>query len=214
LFNWREECFNIDYNPFNKMKPPKKEKKIMPAMRLNQVEAAINADNNTRDKAIIALFAESGMRLSELASVELENIDFNTMNIRVLGKGRKWRYVPIGDLSKAYLLRYLKEHNVRSGIIWKTKTTGENITYQTIRKMLDSLSSKVGFHMNPHQFRRGFVVMLKEQGVPITDIKEYGGWNDLAMPELYGKTYEYEQARKHYKAPLAGLNVGLPTINT
>jgi len=215
FFNWREEYFDLDANsnPFHKLKPPKKETKIMPALKLNQIENAIKSANNIRDKAIIALFAESGMRLSELIGIEYENIDFSGMNIKILGKGKKWRLAPIGELSKAYLSQYLKENKITSGRIWKTRDTGENITVETIESLFSKLSRKLGYHINPHQFRRSFVVLLKEKGVPITDIKEFGGWTNLVMPEHYGKTYEYEQARKHYKAPLSDLNVGLPTLS-
>jgi integrase len=215
FFNWRENYYNLESNanPFHKLKPPKKEIKIMPALKLKQIELAIKTANNTRDKAIISLFAESGMRLSELIGIEYENIDFEGMNIKILGKGKKWRLAPIGGLSKAYLTQYLTENNITAGKIWKTRETGKNITIETIESLFNKISKKLGFHINPHQFRRSFVVLLKEKGVPITDIKEYGGWTNLSMPEHYGKTYEYEQARKHYKAPLADLDIGLPTLN-
>ncbi len=81
---------------------PKRPKLMLPSLSKEQVQLLIEKAHSTRDKAIIALFTESGLRLSELLNVKLTDIDWDSKAIKVLGKGNKEGYAPFGLLSEQY----------------------------------------------------------------------------------------------------------------
>jgi integrase len=88
FYNWREETFDLP-SPMKKLKAPRLSKLILPSLTREQVSYLIDRVDHVRDKAIISLFTESGLRLSELANVKPQDIDWESGTIRVLGKGRK-----------------------------------------------------------------------------------------------------------------------------
>jgi len=117
---------------------------------------------NQRDKAIIALFTESGLRLSELASIKANDIDWDNRTIRIIGKGRKEAYAPFGALSEGYLKKWLGQHSP-NGNIWGINEWG-------IVSMLRRLENSIGLPCNPHTFRRTFACLLRKAGVDTTTI--------------------------------------------
>ncbi|MFC1945933.1 tyrosine-type recombinase/integrase [Chloroflexota bacterium] len=102
FYNWREEMFGLP-SPMQHMKAPKIPKIILPTLTREQVLKLIDSANSDRDKAIISLLTESGLRLSELANIVIQDIDWNHNIIRVLGKGNKEAYAAFGDMSEKYL---------------------------------------------------------------------------------------------------------------
>jgi integrase/recombinase XerC len=88
--------FKAGENPISWVEPPKMPKLILPSLTKEEVELLILKAASARDKAIIALFTESGMRLSELVNIRAKDIDWGNHTIRVLGKGNKEGYAPFG----------------------------------------------------------------------------------------------------------------------
>jgi len=109
FYNWREETFDLP-NPMGKIKAPRLSKLILPSLNREQVSDLLNRVDNVRNKAIIALFTESGLRLSELAGIRPEDIDWQGQTIRVMGKGRKEALAPLGSMSQRYLKEWFREH--------------------------------------------------------------------------------------------------------
>jgi len=195
FFNWREDVF--DYaNPTKKMKAPKLSKLILPTLNKEQVLLLIEKAETTRDKAIISLLTESGMRLSELANVKVEDINWQEHTIRVIGKGRKERDTPFTEFSGKYLQQVLEERNITSGNIWDIKPWG-------IVSMLRRLERDTGLPANPHVFRRSFATIMKSMGVDISIIRQLGGWESLQMVERYTRAFSFKDALRHYKSPLS-----------
>ena len=94
---------NAEYgfkNPINGMPAPILGKPILSSLSQNDVYYLIEKVNNLRDKAIIALFTESGLRLSELVNIKPDDIDWQSHTIKVICKGRKEAYSPFGELSE------------------------------------------------------------------------------------------------------------------
>jgi integrase/recombinase XerC len=105
---------NVEYgllNPMKTMPAPILGKPILPSMTKEQVIFLIDHVTDMRNKAIIALFTESGLRLSEIARIQPEYIDWTLSIVKVLGKGRKEAYAPFGELSRLYLTRWLAQYN-------------------------------------------------------------------------------------------------------
>lgn len=149
---------------------------------------------NTRDKAIIALFTESGLRLSELAKIKDIDIDWENHTIRIIGKGRKEAYCPFGTLSEDYLKQWIAQ-NKSNGNIWGINAWGISI-------MLRRLKDKTGLPCNPHTFRRTFACLLRKAGLDTMTIKDLGRWESLEMVQRYTRSITFQDSMKFYKAPL------------
>ena len=166
FYKWREHRFNLP-NPMKHMKAPKLGKLIMPSLTQTQVyKLPIEKANSVRDKAIIALFTESGLRLSELLGIKLEYINWQSCTIRIIGKGNKEGYAPFGALSEQYLGEWLAQYQP-NGNIWELKQWG-------IISMPKRLEETTGLPCNPHTFRRTFACLLRKAGIDTMTIKDLG----------------------------------------
>lgn len=108
FYRWLESEYNLD-NPMVGLSAPILGKPILPVLEQKQVLYLIDMADHIRDKAIIALFTESGLRLSELVDITLNRIDWSSRIMRVVGKGRKEAYALFGQLSEKYLREWLNE---------------------------------------------------------------------------------------------------------
>ena len=181
-------------NPIQGMSSPILGKPILPSLTSDQVKYLIDVVENIRDKAIIALLTESGLRLSELANIKDSDIDWDNHTIRIIGKGRKEAYAPFGALSEGYLKKWLAQ-NKSNGNIWGINEWGISI-------MLRRLRAKTGLPCNPHTFRRTFACLLRKQGIDTMTIKDLGRWESLEMVQRYTRSVTFQDSMKFYKAPL------------
>ncbi|MFC1934918.1 tyrosine-type recombinase/integrase [Chloroflexota bacterium] len=159
--------FRPEDNPVLWVDAPKRPQLILPNLTKAQVLYLMAQANHTRDRAIIVLFAESGLRLSELTNIHPDHIDWVLGTIRVMGKGRKEAYAPFGELSKKYLKEWLAQYEP-DGNIWGLNQWG-------ITSMLRRLEKATGLPCNPHTFRRTFACLLRKSGVDTMTIKDLGG---------------------------------------
>jgi len=120
-----------------------------------------------RNKTIIAVFVESGLRLFELSSIKPEDIDYSEGTIRVWGKGQKEGKAPFGQTSEALLKEWLSKYSPNGGNIWGIYRNG-------IQVMLKRLHQATGITCNPHSFRRAFASILLKSGTDSLDIKRLG----------------------------------------
>jgi len=184
-------------NPILYVYAPRVPKLILPSLTRKQVELLIAKADNTRDKAIIALLTESGLRLSELANIKESDIDWQIRTIRFTGKGNKAGYAPFGILSEDYLRAFLLQHKMKANVpIWGLKPRG-------IQQMLGALSITTGLPCNPHTFWRTFACLLRKVGIDTMTIKDLGRWESLEMVQRYTRSVTFEDSLKFYKAPLS-----------
>jgi len=189
-------------NPVKWLKPPKVAKMILPAQTEDQLEVLISQALTTRDKAIVATFGESGMRLSALANVNESDINWQTRTIKYMGKDRKEHYAPFGPYTEQYLRAWLDERTPSGANMWGINGNG-------IRSMLRRLEKATGVKCNPHSFRRGFASILRRAGVDSVNIKDLGGWANLAMVQRYTESVTFQDSLKRYKPPLGDATHGL-----
>lgn len=168
---------------------------ILRSLTAEQVILLIDTAQTVRDKAIIALFTESGLRVSELTNVKLNDIDWSNRSIRVIGKGRKEAYAPFGELSERYIRAWLDEYTP-NGNIW-------GLNHWGIASMLRKLEETTGLPCNPHTFRRTFACLLRKAGVDSLTIKDLGRWESLEMVQRYTRSVTFQDSLKFYKPILA-----------
>lgn len=170
-------------------------KPILPSLEKEQVLHLIEKAPSIRDKAIVALFTESGLRLSELTNIKPEHINWTNRTIRVLGKGRKEAYAAFGDLTGKYLKAWIQQYQP-NGNIWGLSEWG-------IASMLRRLEKATGLPCNAHTFRRTFACLLRKAGVDTMTIKDLGRWESLEMVQRYTRSVSFDDSLKFYKAPLS-----------
>jgi len=182
-------------NPVTGISAPILGKPIFPSLTRDQVMQLIEKAGTIRDKAIIAFFTESGLRLSELASIKSENINWELRTVRIVGKGRKEAYAPYGELTEKYLKLWLSQHQP-NGNLWGLNQWG-------IASMLRRLEAATRLPCNPHTFRRTFACLLRKAGLDILTIKDLGRWESLEMVQRYTRSVSFQDSLRFYKAPLS-----------
>jgi site-specific recombinase XerD len=196
FYTWLHSEYGID-NPMTGVQAPILSKLILPSLTREQVQNLIDTVDSPRDRAIIALFAESGLRLSELAGIKASDIDWRSQTIRVMGKGRKEALAPFGALSEGYLKAWLAEYSPNGSCVWGINARGVQI-------MLKRLQEKTGVPCNAHTFRRTFAVLLRKAGVDCLTIRDLGRWETVSMVERYTRSFNFSDAMKFYKGTLSG----------
>ena len=194
FYRWLNANYCV-VNPIVGMPAPILGKPILPSLTQEQVIRLLDMVGNTRDKAIIALFTESGLRLTELAKIRLLDIDWDSRTVQVIGKGRKEALAPFGQLSERYLKEWFAQHEP-NGNIWGMNAYG-------IQTMLARLGKSSGLPCNPHTFRRTFACLLRKAEVDTMTIKDLGRWESLEMVQRYTRSVSFQDSLKFYKAPLS-----------
>ena len=193
----REEI--IPTNPAGSIKAPKREKPLPRALSVDEVDRFFsrNSDRQKRDLAIFELLYSSGLRVGELTSLDVQDLDLNNGWVRVTGKGNKERYVPVGSRAAAALkdylpLRALVEQqsgalNSRSALFLNAR--GGRLSSRSIRRILKSFlgSSGVARDVSPHAFRHSFATHLLHGGADLRSIQELLGHSSLSTTQRYTK---------------------------
>ncbi|MDR1757668.1 MAG: tyrosine-type recombinase/integrase [Bacteroidales bacterium] len=189
---------NLSQNPMLKVISPKMSKRLPEYIVQSDIEHLF-ADTmfttdfeGSRDRAILELFYATGMRLSELLNIKLNDIDFNEMTIKLLGKRNKERIVPFTPVVKAVLQTYLhffsgqmpaESKNSCIFVTKKGKKMYPKSIYNIVKKYLDR-ATRAGKH-SPHVLRHTFATHLLDNGADINAIKEILGHGSLSATQIY-----------------------------
>lgn len=140
-----------------------------------------------RNQCIVALAADSGLRVAELARVSLANMDLEKRKIEVKTKGGQWEFASYSPETAAIIDRWLSYRNDPNKIntLFMLKTS-------SIKTLFRRWSKKVGFKISPHDCRRGFAMMSMRNGAPTRIIQEAGRWGEIGMVEHYTRGIEAE----------------------
>ncbi len=194
FYRWLSREYGFS-NPVTGISAPILGKPIFPSLTREQVMQLIERAGTIRDKAIIAFFTESGLRLSELVSIWPENINWELHTVQIVGKGRKEAYAPFGELTEKYLKSWIRQRQP-NGNLWGLNQWG-------IASMLRRLEIITGLPCNPHTFRRTFACLLRKAGLDILTIKDLGRWESLEMVQRYTRAVSFQDSMRFYRAPLS-----------
>ena len=173
------------------IEPPKTPKDILYTVTPESVRLLIAAASGLRDKAIISLLADSGVRRSELANIQVEDIDLERHRIKVQGKGGKEGFLVFGEATAALITHHMTEAQPQ-GLLFGLNSYG-------VQTMLRRLAVQTGIRCNAHSFRRGFATELRRKGLSGLDIAELGRWSSVEMVMRYSQAYTFDDAAKRYK---------------
>ena len=145
-----------------------------------------------RDKALLELLYATGLRVSELADLKMEDVHLEVGYLRCTGKGNKVRVVPFGDVARKHLDRYLREARPallkqRSAAEVFVSPRGRKFSRQGIWKLLRGYARRVGItrRVSPHTLRHSFASHLLANGAPLRMIQEMLGHADIATTQIY-----------------------------
>jgi integrase len=178
-------------NPILFVDSPKRSKRIMPSLTEEQVEYITSKIDSLRDQCFVRLLFDSGMRLTEITSIQPDYIDWNTYTITIIGKGNKQRKAPFTRRTGELLLLYLSNNGFKDNV-WGIGKRG-------IQTILKKLSLDTGIKFSCHAFRRGFACNLHRKGLSTLDIMYLGGWSDLSMVLRYTHSITFDDCLKHYQ---------------
>lgn len=193
FYRWLNSEYGIP-NSMEGVPAPILGKPILPSLDKKQVLNLIEKATSPRDKAIIALFVESGLRLSELANIKPEQISWENQTIKIWGKGRKEAFAAFGTMTKKWLDEWLQQYQP-NGNIWGLSEWG-------IASMLRRLEKDTGLPCNAHTFRRTFACLLRKAGVDTMTIKDLGRWESLEMVQRYTRSVSFNDSLKFYPPSL------------
>ena len=183
----------IKENPLEVMKGPKKDKKIPSFLTENEIQNLLSLQNiKLRDRAIIELLYSCGLRVGELTSLNIKNIDFISNTITVIGKGKKERIIPIGDTCLTTIRNYINEryklglsYNIESPVF--LNNNAKRLNQRTARRVLHKLSIKAGIKkkVSPHTLRHTFATHILDNGCDIRSVQEMLGHKNLSTTQIY-----------------------------
>ncbi len=188
-------------NPFEMLRTPKQEKKLPHFLSINDVDVLLKTPDcsnvmGLRDMAILETLYSTGIRVSELVGLDENNIDFFGGMIKVQGKGRKERLVPIGSHAIKAINEYVdsksksnKNENKkvgRSGPLFLNKFGGR-LTARSVARSLDKYLKMSGVNLltSPHTFRHSFATHLLDNGADLRAVQELLGHSNLSTTQTY-----------------------------
>ncbi len=139
-----------------------------------------------RDAAILELFYSSGLRLSELAALDIDNIDQPGGCMRILGKGNKERIVPVGGHALAALEKYRQVANIYQGALFLSKVK-KRISNRAIGDIIKKYlqASDIPLHITPHKLRHSFATHLLDNGADLRMVQSLLGHASLSTTQIY-----------------------------
>ena len=185
-------------NPLREVQLPKIDKKLPLVLTRQQIEELLAAPARVaknraapswmplRDVAIMELFYSSGLRLSELAALDVADVDLYTESVRVFGKGRKERICPVGLPALEAISRYRAAANVHSGPLFINKGRRRMSTrsiWLILKRYLRHTSIPIS--ISPHKLRHSFATHMLDRGADLRSVQALLGHASLSTTQIY-----------------------------
>ena len=196
-------------SPLDKIELPKIKKTLPKALSIEEVNILLNIPLNDkfdyRNKAMIELLYATGLRVSELVNLKLNNINFDQEYLKTMGKGSKERIVPIGEYAMYYLKYYIDNYrnyflrDKESEYIFISNQS-KKMTRQTFFLLLKKIAKKEGIktYFSPHTLRHSFATHLLRYGADLRSIQELLGHSSISTTQIYTHV-EKEKVKEEYK---------------
>lgn len=179
-----------------KIRIPKASQHLPTFLSIEEVEALLKSPNmNTtkgiRDRAMLELMYASGLRVSELLSLKLTDLDFRHGIVKIIGKGNKERIIPVGDYALEYVALYYngvyRELNKTHAKYLFLNKSGQRISRQSFFKSVKAYALKAGVESNisPHTLRHSFATHLLEGGASLRAVQEMLGHTNIGTTQIY-----------------------------
>jgi len=190
---------------------PKLWKKLPSALDLSEVEKLLKAPNirepmGVRDKAMLELIYATGMRVSELINLKMDDLNMGVGFIKCLGKGQKERVVPFGSKAKEWLVRYLDKGRASflkkkvSNFLFLTRLSrpmSRQMFWKIIKKY--AVKARIKKDIMPHSLRHSFATHILERGADLRVVQEMLGHSDISTTQIYTHINKERLKSIHHK---------------
>jgi integrase/recombinase XerD len=204
----------ISEDPTSHLESPKIRRSLPGYLRLDEVEKLLELPDQTmplglRDRAMLEVLYSTGLRVSELTSLRVMDLDTKVGCVRCIGKGDKERIVPVGRKALAIVEKYLRDG--RTALIGTTRGNagpylfvnrrGGRISRVGVWKIFSSYGRKAGLRvpLTPHMLRHSFATHLLERGADLRSVQLMLGHSDISTTQIYTHVVE-ERLKQIYKA--------------
>ena len=203
FFKWMVDEEIIDKDPSRKLPQVKLPKRLRNSLTIEEIERLRIACVDTRERALIELLFSTGCRLSEVIGINLEDLNYQDLSIRVIGKGNKERIVYFNTKAKVHIENYLKERPGHSEALFVTsKKPYARVGCRGIQKIINKIADRAGFDKSvfPHLFRHSMATLTLQNGASIITIQKLLGHCNVTTTEKYAETsmdnvkHEYRQS--------------------
>ncbi|MGI8481618.1 MAG: site-specific tyrosine recombinase/integron integrase, partial [Chthoniobacterales bacterium] len=212
FYRFLRERKGLAHDPVRELQLPKPEKKLPLVLTRQQIDELLSAPFRVpkqqaastwmpaRDAAIMELFYSSGLRLAELVSLNVADVDLYTESVRVLGKGRKERVCPVGAPALEAISRYRSVAKVQSGPLFinksRTRISSRSI-WLILKRYLRHTSIPIA--VSPHKLRHSFATHLLDSGADLRSVQALLGHASLSTTQIYTHV-TVERLKKAYAA--------------
>lgn len=198
FFQFLSKKGDISGDVSENLKAPKIEKVLPEYLTVEETSKLLNQPDvktvkGLRDKSMLELLYATGIRVTELINLELEDLDFKTDQLHCHVKGRE-RFIPFGSQAREALLKYLE--TARKELVEEQKNkllftnlTGESMSRQGFWKIMKAYGKKAGIdkEITPHTLRHSFAVHLLENGADLKNVQRMLGHSDISTTQVYTK---------------------------
>lgn len=184
----------IKANPISSLSSPKLDKHLPQFLTEEEVAKLIGSvvpkdekdELKFRDRALLETFYSTGMRISEVVGLNIDDIDFISCVVKVRGKGKKERLVPIGDHAVRAIRQYLDKRKKESNALFLNKN-GLKITDRGVRGIVDKYLHMASIRegVSPHTLRHSFATHLLNRGADLRSVQELLGHANLSTTQIY-----------------------------
>jgi len=196
FFNYliREDTPDIEHNPASEISAPKAARKLPDTLDVDQMSRLLEIDGDEpetlRDRAMLELFYSSGLRLAELVNLDRDDVDIDDAIVRVTGKGRRTRLIPVGRKALDAIRNWL---TIRPDIARPVESAlfvgvrGGRINPRTVQSRVRHWAIKAGIpqHVYPHLFRHSFATHMLESSGNLRGVQEMLGHADISTTQVY-----------------------------
>lgn len=198
FFTWLLDEELIGKNPCRSIAPIKYTKEVKLPFSTVEIDSIRSACKTKKERAIVEFLLSSGVRVSELCTIRISDVNFDTLAVIVReGKGSKQRTVYINDLTSKHLIEYLSKRNVTGDYLFYNKAK-QPLNPGGVRHILKTIEERAGItNVHPHRFRRTFATGLANRGMEIQEIGKLLGHSNLNTTLTYVYTSE-EKIRTSY----------------
>lgn len=207
----------VENNPVAPIRTPKQDKRLPKFLEVTEIERLFSFCDTggllgSRDRAILESLYSTGMRVSELVALNVADVDLGTASVRVRGKGKKDRVVPIGPRAVTAIVHYLdlrkgapasQRQDVESLFINKH---GQRLSTRSVRRKLDKYLLQAGLDLSvsPHTLRHSFATHMLRGGADLRSVQEMLGHQSLSTTQIYthlsGSTVKEQYDEAHPRA--------------
>ena len=186
----------VNTNPMDQINNPKMKKtlpKVLSEEEVNKLlEIKLQTDFDYRNKAMLELMYSSGLRVSELINLNVNDIDLENDTVKIFGKGSKERIIPLNDYAKEALNEYIMTHrkelfkHVENNYLF-LNNHGNKMTRQGFFKILQKIAKEknIKTEFSPHTLRHSFATHLLKYGADLRSIQELLGHSDISSTQIY-----------------------------